>query len=113
VSQHVNGKGSCIIDTHTPELVEDVKFDHVFVLRAPINILHSRFEKRKYSKEKTSENISCEIMNVVWEECVEIFGFNSVTVFGEDSYLEIDDLVNEVLKVICGKASGFYKQRSA
>jgi DNA-binding MarR family transcriptional regulator len=48
-------------------------FDLVVVLTTDNTILYDRLEKRGYSERKISENIECEIMNVIVEEARESY----------------------------------------
>ncbi|KAK1350987.1 AAA domain-containing protein [Hamiltosporidium tvaerminnensis] len=88
---------SYIIDTHTPEIVCKIKFDIIFILKSSLNVLRQRYEIREYSEEKIQENLMCEIMNVVEEDCREIFGNTNVFVFGENcDSIDYNQIVKEI-----------------
>ena len=66
-------EGGCIIDFHSAELFPERWFELVLVLRANTDILYDRLTERGYNDKKRNENIECEIMQVVLEECRESY----------------------------------------
>ena len=71
--------GGNIVDFHSCDFFPQDWFDLIVVLRSDNSILYPRLEKRytpisshdnhrNYSQKKISENIQCEIMQVVLEE---------------------------------------------
>ncbi|KAI4840893.1 adenylate kinase-like protein 1 [Plasmodium brasilianum] len=81
-------KGGYIIDFHGVNFVRDKHLiDHIFLLTISTNNLYERLEKRNYRKEKITNNIECEIFQVIKEDILE--HFEDETVFTE---LENNDL---------------------
>ncbi|KAI8804289.1 P-loop containing nucleoside triphosphate hydrolase protein [Cladochytrium replicatum] len=74
-------------------------FDLVVVLRTDNTVLYERLEKRGYSTKKISENIECEIMQVVLEEARESYA-EDVVELESNSVEQMDQNVNR----ICGWA---------
>ena len=50
-------------------------FDLVVVLMADNTVLYERLEKRGYEEKKISENVQCEIMQVIAEEARESYRY--------------------------------------
>jgi len=65
--------GNNIVDYHGCDFFPERWFDLVVVLRTDNNVLYPRLEKRGYSPKKISENIECEIMQVILEEARESY----------------------------------------
>ncbi|KAF2076482.1 hypothetical protein CYY_002222 [Polysphondylium violaceum] len=63
-------QGGCVVDHHTSEWFPERWFDLVVVLRADIENLNERYEKRNYSQIKITNNIDCEIMQVCLDEAI-------------------------------------------
>lgn len=70
--------GGYVIDFHTPEIFPERYFDLVLVLRADTESLFDRLTERGYSDMKRSENIECEIMQVVLEAARESYSHDIV-----------------------------------
>jgi adenylate kinase len=66
-------QGNNIIDYHGCDFFPERWFQLVVVLRTDNSILYSRLEKRHYSNKKITENIECEIMQVILEEARESY----------------------------------------
>ena len=62
-----------IVDSHTIDYFPERWFDLVIVLRTNNTVLYDRLAKRGYSSQKLSENIQCEIMQVLLEEAREFY----------------------------------------
>jgi adenylate kinase len=62
-----------VADFHAAELFPERWFDLILVLRAETNVLFDRLTARGYSEKKRSENMECEIMQVVLEEAREAY----------------------------------------
>ena len=86
-------KGGNIIDFHTVDFFPERWFDLVLVLRTDNTILYDRLQKRNYSQKKITENIECEIMQVLLEEARESYSLNIVHEVRSDN---VDDLENNV-----------------
>lgn len=57
-----------VVDYHSCELFPERWFDLVLVLRAKTEVLFDRLTSRGYSERKRSENMECEIMQVLLDE---------------------------------------------
>jgi len=66
-------EGNVVVDYHGCDFFPERWFDLVVVLRTDNTILYPRLEKRGYNKKKISENIECEIMQVILEEARESY----------------------------------------
>ncbi|KAI9291645.1 P-loop containing nucleoside triphosphate hydrolase protein [Neoconidiobolus thromboides FSU 785] len=75
--------GGKIVDFHSSDMFPERFFDLVVVLQTDNGVLYKRLEKRNnleiiklfsgYSQKKITENIECEIMQVVLEEASEAY----------------------------------------
>ncbi|KAN0045227.1 hypothetical protein ACTA71_005604 [Dictyostelium dimigraforme] len=61
-------KGGNVVDHHGCEWFPERWFDLVIVLRTDIKILNERLEKRNYIQHKITNNLDCEIMQVILDE---------------------------------------------
>jgi len=66
-------KGGNLVDFHSCDLFPERWFDLVLVLRTDNTILYDRLEKRGYLQKKITENIDCEIFQVILEEARESY----------------------------------------
>ena len=57
-----------VVDYHGCDLFPERWFDLVLVLRAKTDVLYDRLVERGYSETKRSENMECEIMQIVLDE---------------------------------------------
>lgn len=67
-----------VADFHACELFPERWFDLILVLRAKTNVLYDRLTARGYSEKKRSENMECEIMQVILEEAREAYALEIV-----------------------------------
>ncbi|KAI9594265.1 AAA domain-containing protein [Syncephalis fuscata] len=65
--------GGYIVDFHSCDVFPERWFDLVVVLRVDNTVIYDRLEERGYSQHKISENVECEIMQVVLEEARESY----------------------------------------
>jgi adenylate kinase len=65
--------GGVVVDFHSCDFFPERWFDLVVVLRTDNSILYPRLEKRGYSQKKITENIECEIMQVVYDEAASAY----------------------------------------
>ncbi|RKP24865.1 adenylate kinase isoenzyme 6-like protein [Syncephalis pseudoplumigaleata] len=65
--------GGYVVDFHTCDVFPERWFDLVVVLRTDNTVLYDRLTERGYSDKKRSENVECEIMQVVLEEARESY----------------------------------------
>ncbi|KAN0006842.1 hypothetical protein ACTFIU_005034 [Dictyostelium citrinum] len=61
-------KGGNVVDHHGCEWFPERWFDLVIVLRTDIKVLNDRLEKRNYIQHKITNNLDCEIMQVILDE---------------------------------------------
>eukprot|EP01118_Nematostelium_gracile_P020461 TRINITY_DN9928_c0_g1_i1.p1 TRINITY_DN9928_c0_g1~~TRINITY_DN9928_c0_g1_i1.p1 ORF type:complete len:188 (-),score=45.17 TRINITY_DN9928_c0_g1_i1:24-551(-) len=66
-------RGGNIIDFHSCDFFPERWFDLVIVLRTDNSILYPRLEKRGYNQKKITENIECEILQVVLDEAADSY----------------------------------------
>ncbi|KAG1694062.1 hypothetical protein DVH05_022079 [Phytophthora capsici] len=66
-------EGGKVVDFHTCDFFPERWFDLVVVLRVDNTTLFDRLHKRGYSEKKVSENVECEIMEVVLQEARESY----------------------------------------
>mmetsp|Transcript_23438 Transcript_23438/g.32752 ORF Transcript_23438/g.32752 Transcript_23438/m.32752 type:complete len:178 (-) Transcript_23438:23-556(-) len=71
--EDVMAPGNNIVDFHTCDFFPERWFDLVVVLRTANDVLFPRLEKRGYSQKKITENIECEILQVVLDEATESY----------------------------------------
>ena len=91
--EEILAPGGCVVDFHSCDLFPERWFDLVLVLRTDNTVLYDRLSKRNYSQRKITENIECEIMQVLLEEARECYDLNIVHEVRSDN---IDDLENNV-----------------
>jgi adenylate kinase len=85
-----------VIDFHVCEIFPERWFDLVLVLRANTEILYDRLTARGYSDRKRSENLECEIMQIILDEARESYNVNIVQ---EISSNTLDDMESTVQRV--------------
>lgn len=61
-------EGGVVVDYHSCEFFPERWFDLIVVLTCDNTVLYDRLVKRGYSTAKISENVQCEIMQVVLDE---------------------------------------------
>ena len=88
--------GGCIVDFHSPELFPERWFELVLVLRTDSTALFDRSTSRGYSSKKRSENLECEIMQVVLEEARESYDANIVHEVPSNN---LDDMESNIARV--------------
>jgi adenylate kinase len=67
-----------VADFHACELFPERWFDLILVLRCKTDVLFDRLTGRGYSEKKRSENMECEIMQVILEEAREAYALEIV-----------------------------------
>lgn len=73
LKRKIDPEKNYIIDTHDPESVSHINFDFIIVLFSDLPVLSRRYTERGYSKKKREENLQVEIMEVIYNEVIEIF----------------------------------------
>ncbi|KAL8496744.1 hypothetical protein ACS0TY_020425 [Phlomoides rotata] len=86
-------EGGNIVDHHSCDFFPERWFDHVVVLQTDNTVLYDRLTKRGYTGKKLSNNIECEIFQVLLEEAKESYKEDIVVALRSDC---IDDINNNV-----------------
>lgn len=89
-------EGGNVVDFHSCELFPERWFELILVLRADTEVLFDRLTERGYNDKKRSENIECEIMQVVLDEARESY---DPQIVHELSSNTLDDMDNNVQRV--------------
>ncbi|KAJ7964882.1 Adenylate kinase isoenzyme 6-like [Quillaja saponaria] len=76
--EDVMEEGGNIVDYHGCDFFPERWFDHVVVLQTDNSVLYDRLSKRGYTGSKLSNNIECEIFQVLLEEAKESYPENIV-----------------------------------
>ena len=92
----IEESSGCIVDFHSAELFPERWFDLVLVLRCNTDVLYDRLTERGYNDKKRSENIECEIMQVVLEEAREIYDSSIVHELCSNDLSDLDSNVERV-----------------
>ena len=87
---------SVVCDFHMVELFPERWFDLILVLRTSTEKLYDRMTARKYSERKRSENMECEIMQIILEEAREAFPAEIVHEVPSNT---LEDMENNVERV--------------
>ncbi|WUR04129.1 adenylate kinase isoenzyme 6-like protein [Vairimorpha necatrix] len=95
--EYLQDKESFIIDTHSPLLVDFIKFDFTFLVKVSTEVLYTRLRQRGYSKMKIKENINCEIFEVI-EDYLSEMDFPFYLVGEEEGFLTKDDVISQIGK---------------
>ncbi|KAL0390142.1 UNVERIFIED_CONTAM: Adenylate kinase isoenzyme 6 [Sesamum calycinum] len=86
-------EGGNIVDHHGCDFFPERWFDRIVVLQTDNSVLYDRLTKRGYTGKKLSNNIECEIFQVLLEEAKDSYQENIVTAVRSDS---IDDINRNV-----------------
>jgi len=88
--------GNNIVDFHSCDFFPERWFDLIVVLRTDNSILYPRLEKRGYSLKKISENIECEIMQVILDEARSSYKEDLVWQLKSDTIQEMEENVHKI-----------------
>ena len=88
--------GGMVVDFHGADLFPERWFDLVLVLRANNTVLFDRLTERGYAQNKITENVECEIMQVVLEEVRETFPAEIVHAVQSETVEDMDSNVERV-----------------
>ncbi|KAK9726255.1 hypothetical protein RND81_05G202400 [Saponaria officinalis] len=88
--------GGVIVDYHGCDFFPERWFDRVVVLQTENSILYDRLSKRGYTGPKLSNNIECEIFQVLLEEAKESYPEGIVVAMKSDS---VDDITRNVAEL--------------
>lgn len=85
---------SIIFDYHGCDLFETDWIKAIFVLRTSNDQLYQRLQARNYCESKITENIECEIFQVILDEAKEAFEDEDVEIIELENNTEEDQLEN-------------------
>jgi adenylate kinase len=89
-------KGGLVIDWHCCEIFPERWIDLVVVVRCNNTILYERLEKRGYKQNKITENVECEIMQVLLTEAMENYNKNIVVELQSEDLESLDENVGRI-----------------
>jgi adenylate kinase len=92
------GNGGYIVDFHSCEIFPERWFDLVLVLRSDTAVLYDRLTERGYNDLKRSENIECEIMQVVLEAARESYEDDIVHELQSNTEEDLDSNVQRIVQ---------------
>lgn len=90
-------KGGNIVDWHCCDVFPERLIDLVVVLRTDSSLLHSRLTKRNYSQVKITENLDCEIMEVILQEARDSYIPEIVIELASNTADEMDENVDRIV----------------
>ena len=88
--------GGFVVDFHTCEIFPERWFELVLCLRTETHVLFDRLSQRGYNEKKISENMECEIMQVVLDAATESYDPNIVQEIPNNSLQDIESTVARV-----------------
>ncbi|XP_020235214.1 adenylate kinase isoenzyme 6 homolog isoform X1 [Cajanus cajan] len=91
--ENVMEEGGNIVDYHGCDFFPERWFDCVVVLQTDNTILYDRLSRRGYNDSKLSNNIECEIFQVLLEEAKESYSEDKVIAMKSDN---IDDISRNI-----------------
>lgn len=95
--EELMAEGGKVVDFHTCDFFPERWFDLVLVLQVDNTTLFDRLAKRGYSEKKVSENVECEIMQVVLQEATESYAPEIVQALESRT---VDDMENNVARAL-------------
>ncbi|KAI3757111.1 hypothetical protein L6452_04644 [Arctium lappa] len=94
--EEIMEEGGNIVDHHGCDFFPERWFDRVVVLQTENSVLYDRLSKRGYSGAKLTNNIECEIFQVLLEEANDSYPEETVVAMKSDS---IDDMNRNVATI--------------
>jgi len=88
--------GGMVVDYHGCDFFPERWFDLVIVLRTDNSTLFTRLENRGYSKKKISENVECEIMQVILDEANESYRQDIIKQLPSNTVQDMESNVNMI-----------------
>ncbi|XP_065867357.1 adenylate kinase isoenzyme 6 homolog [Euphorbia lathyris] len=82
-------EGGNIVDYHGCDFFPERWFDRVVVLQTETSFLYDRLSKRDYSQKKISNNVECEIFQILLEEAKDSYSEDIVVALRSDSIEDI------------------------
>jgi adenylate kinase len=92
-----SSEGGHIVDFHSCDFFPERWFDLVVVLRTNNTILYDRLVERGYHQRKITENIECEIMQVVLEEAYDAYKPEIILELTSDSVEEMENNAERII----------------
>lgn len=89
-------EGGLVIDWHCCEIFPERWIDLVVVIRCDNSVLYKRLEDRGYRENKISENIECEIMQVLLQEARENYDADIIVELQSDDIDVLNDNVDRI-----------------
>lgn len=89
--------GGTVVDYHGCDFFPERWFDLVVVLQTDNSLLYERLEKRGYPAKKITENVECEIMQVIAEEAQDSYKGEIVQVLPSNSVEDMDSNVERIV----------------
>ncbi|XP_048501091.1 adenylate kinase isoenzyme 6 homolog isoform X2 [Beta vulgaris subsp. vulgaris] len=89
-------EGGIIVDYHGCDFFPERWFDRVVVLQTDNSILYDRLSKRGYTGSKLSNNIECEIFQILLDEANDSYEEDIVVALRSDSIDDIDKNVADL-----------------
>lgn len=89
-------KGGIVIDWHCCEIFPERWIDLVVVIRCDNTVLYNRLEARGYKQSKITENVECEIMQILLTEAMENYNSNIVVELNSESLDSLDENVSRI-----------------
>lgn len=93
-------KGGVIIDYHSAEMFPERWFDIIFVLRTDNTILYDRLSERGYKGKKLTDNIDCEIFQVILDEAKESYESEIVHELQNNTLEQLESNVDRICQWI-------------
>ncbi|KAI9356013.1 AAA domain-containing protein [Zopfochytrium polystomum] len=90
-------EGGKVVDHHGCDFFPERWFDLVVVLRANNEVLYPRLEKRGYNQKKITENIECEIMDVISSEARESYAADIVVELRSETIADMEENVSRIV----------------
>ncbi|KAI8836931.1 hypothetical protein HDU77_003468 [Chytriomyces hyalinus] len=89
-------EGGKVVDHHSCDFFPERWFDLVVVLRANNEVLYPRLESRGYNKKKITENIECEIMDVVKLEAFDSYETDIIVELKSESVQDMEENIGRI-----------------
>ncbi|MHB1867494.1 MAG: adenylate kinase family protein [Nitrososphaerales archaeon] len=115
----IDTDGRIICGHLLPYIVPKSELDFVVVLRCSPNVLKKRYRKRGYSPEKINENLEAEMIGVIAEKAMTVYGSKKLIEFNTTRTRVPGRVAKRVLEIMkgdgaptFGKVDWLYSQRS-
>eukprot|EP01137_Pigoraptor_chileana_P014534 Opistho-2@69272 len=92
--------GGCVVDHHTVDFFPERWFDLVVVLRTDNTLLYDRLTSRGYAEKKLTDNVECEIMQVILDEARDSYSSEIVHELQSNTVDDMEANVNRIISWI-------------